>query len=64
MNVALKSATSCVIALLLGSTCAQAATDALAPIQQQWAVCQYQQSGKAKESCLETLSTQAEAASA
>lgn len=64
MNVALKSATSCVIALLLGSTCAQAATDSLAPIQQQWAVCQYQQSGKAKESCLETLSTQAEAASA
>ncbi|CAJ1893470.1 MULTISPECIES: tetratricopeptide repeat protein [Aeromonas] len=64
MNVALKSATSCVIALLLGSTCAQAATDALAPIQQQWAVCQYQQSGNAKESCLETLSTQAEAASA
>ncbi|MEH8126668.1 tetratricopeptide repeat protein [Aeromonas veronii] len=41
-----------------------AADDALAPIQQQWAVCQYQQSGKAKESCFETLSTQAEAASA
>lgn len=64
MNVFRQSVTSCAIAILLGSTVGMAADDALAPIQQQWAVCQYQQTGKAKESCLETLSTQAEAASA
>ena len=64
MNFFRQSVTSCAIAILLGSTSVMAANDALIPIQQQWAVCQYQQSGKGKESCLETLSTQAEAASA
>lgn len=64
MSFSLNSATSCVIALLLGSSCVAAAYDALIPIQQQWAVCQYQQTGKAKESCLETLSSQADQASA
>ena len=64
MNFVRQSVTSCAIAILLGSSSVMAADDALAPIQQQWAVCQYQQTGKAKESCLETLSTQAEAASA
>ncbi|MGU5674155.1 tetratricopeptide repeat protein [Aeromonas hydrophila] len=49
--------------LMLGSGMAQAA-DALPVIQQQWAVCQYQQTGKAKESCLEQLSSQADEASA
>ncbi|PJG58264.1 tetratricopeptide repeat protein [Aeromonas cavernicola] len=53
-----------IIALLLGSTTLQAAEDALVTVQQQWATCQYQQSGKEKERCLETLSNQAEAASA
>src|SRR5690606_17811038 len=51
MSFSLNSATSCAIALLLGSSCVAAADDALIPIQQQWAVCQYQQTGKAKESC-------------
>ncbi|WP_324006005.1 tetratricopeptide repeat protein [Aeromonas hydrophila] len=46
--------------LMLGSGMAQAA-DTLPVIQQQWAVCQYQQTGKAKESCLEQLSSQASA---
>ncbi|HGY0992364.1 TPA: tetratricopeptide repeat protein [Aeromonas salmonicida subsp. pectinolytica] len=64
MSFSLNSATSCAIALLLGSSCVAAANDALIPIQQQWAVCQYQQTGKAKESCLETLSSQADQASA
>ncbi|WOX51476.1 hypothetical protein R2E40_16980 [Aeromonas sp. CD] len=49
--------------LMLGSGMAQAA-DALPVIQQQWAVCQYQQTGKAKENCLEQLSSQADQASA
>ncbi|ATL98934.1 hypothetical protein CK910_10920 [Aeromonas sp. CA23] len=49
--------------LMLGSGLAQAA-DALPVIQQQWAVCQYQQTGKAKENCLEQLSSQADQASA
>lgn len=49
--------------LMLGSGMAQA-TDTLPVIQQQWAVCQYQQTGKAKESCLEQLSSQADQASA
>ncbi len=40
------------------------AADALPAIQQQWAHCQYQQTGKAKESCLETLSAKADEASA
>ncbi|WP_439837157.1 tetratricopeptide repeat protein [Aeromonas enteropelogenes] len=53
-----------VLAILLGAAGAQAADDALIPIQQQWAVCQYQQVDKAKERCLETLSGQAEQASA
>ncbi|MBL0455699.1 hypothetical protein JD499_00470 [Aeromonas enteropelogenes] len=53
-----------VLAILLGAAGAQAADDALTPIQQQWAVCQYQQVDKAKERCLETLSGQAEQASA
>lgn len=53
-----------VLAILLGAAGAQAADDALAPIQQQWAICQYQQVDKAKERCLETLSGQAEQASA
>ncbi|MEV3820858.1 tetratricopeptide repeat protein [Aeromonas dhakensis] len=48
---------------MLGSGMAQAA-DALPVIQQQWAVCQYQQTGKAKESCLEQLSSEADQASA
>lgn len=64
MSFSLNSATSCAIALLLGSSCVAAVDDALIPIQQQWAVCQYQQTGKAKESCLETLSSQADQASA
>ncbi|WP_429192855.1 tetratricopeptide repeat protein [Aeromonas salmonicida] len=64
MSFSLNSATSCAIALLLGLSCVAAADDALIPIQQQWAVCQYQQTGKAKESCLETLSSQADQASA
>lgn len=64
MSFSLNSATSCAIALLLGSSCVAAADDTLIPIQQQWAVCQYQQIGKAKESCLETLSSQADQASA
>ncbi|MGL4250599.1 MAG: tetratricopeptide repeat protein [Aeromonas sp.] len=64
MNVFRQSVSACALALLLGSTAGMAAEDALTPIQQQWAVCQYQQIGKAKESCLETLSSQAEAASA
>lgn len=59
MNFFRQSVTSCAIAILLGSTSTMASNDSLTPIQQQWAVCQYQQSGKAKESCLETLSTQA-----
>ncbi|MCH7373601.1 tetratricopeptide repeat protein [Aeromonas sp. MR16] len=54
---------SALLLLALGSGLAQAA-DALPTIQQQWAVCQYQQTGKAKESCLEQLSSQAEQASA
>lgn len=54
---------SALLLLALGSGLAQAA-DALPSIQQQWAVCQYQQTGKAKESCLEQLSSQAEQASA
>ncbi|POG24257.1 hypothetical protein C2855_03995 [Aeromonas bestiarum] len=49
--------------LMLGSGLAQAA-DTLPVIQQQWAVCQYQQTGKAKESCLAQLSSQADEASA
>ena len=49
--------------LMLGSGMAQAA-DTLPVIQQQWAVCQYQQTSKAKESCLEQLSSQADQASA
>ncbi|MBV7415599.1 tetratricopeptide repeat protein [Aeromonas sp. sif2433] len=49
--------------LTLGSGLAQAA-DTLPSIQQQWAHCQYQQTGKAKESCLEQLSSQADQASA
>ncbi|MGY3930439.1 TPR repeats containing protein [Aeromonas encheleia] len=49
--------------LTLGSGLAQAA-DTLPIIQQQWAHCQYQQTGKAKESCLEQLSSQADQASA
>ncbi|MGS3176139.1 tetratricopeptide repeat protein [Aeromonas sanarellii] len=49
--------------LTLGNMQAQAA-DALPTIQQQWAHCQYQQTGKAKESCLETLSAKADEASA
>ena len=49
--------------LTLGTGLAQAA-DALPTIQQQWAHCQYQQTGKAKESCLEQLSSQADQASA
>ncbi|HEA3085316.1 TPA: hypothetical protein RVR55_001913 [Aeromonas dhakensis] len=49
--------------LMLCSGMAQAA-DALPVIQQQWAVCQYQQTGKAKESCLEQLSSEADQASA
>ncbi|MGY4001516.1 tetratricopeptide repeat protein [Aeromonas sanarellii] len=49
--------------LTLGIMQAQAA-DALPTIQQQWAHCQYQQTGKAKESCLETLSAKADEASA
>ena len=49
--------------LTLGSGLAQAA-DTLPTIQQQWAHCQYQQTGKAKESCLEQLSSQADQASA
>ncbi|UNP87694.1 tetratricopeptide repeat protein [Aeromonas encheleia] len=49
--------------LTLGSGLAQAA-DTLPNIQQQWAHCQYQQTGKAKESCLEQLSGQADQASA
>ncbi|MGX5833570.1 tetratricopeptide repeat protein [Aeromonas piscicola] len=54
----------CALLLLtLGSGLAQAA-DALPVIQQQWAVCQYQQTGKAKEVCLEKLSSQADEASA
>ncbi|WP_113719857.1 tetratricopeptide repeat protein [Aeromonas salmonicida] len=64
MSFSLNSATSCAIALLLGSSCVAATDDALIPIQQQWAVCQYQQTGKAKEICLETLSSQADQASA
>ncbi|VXA80249.1 MULTISPECIES: tetratricopeptide repeat protein [Aeromonas] len=64
MSFSLNSATSCAIALLLGSSCVAAADDVLIPIQQQWAVCQYQQTGKAKEICLETLSSQADQASA
>ena len=59
-----QSITSCAIAALLASNVVMAADDALIPIQQQWAVCQYQQIDKAKERCLETLSTQADAASA
>ena len=51
-----------VLLLTLGSMQAQAA-DALPTIQQQWAHCQYQQTGKAKESCLETLSAKADEAS-
>ncbi|MGY3884939.1 tetratricopeptide repeat protein [Aeromonas aquatica] len=54
---------SALLLLALASGLAQAA-DALPSIQQQWAVCQYQQTGKAKESCLEQLSSQAEQASA
>lgn len=52
------------LAILLGASAAQAADDALIPIQQQWAVCQYQQVDKAKERCLGTLSGRAEQASA
>lgn len=48
---------------LLASGLAQAA-DALPTIQQEWAHCQYQQTGKAKESCLESLSAKADEASA
>ncbi|MDF2413429.1 tetratricopeptide repeat protein [Aeromonas sp. 1HA1] len=54
---------SAILLLALGSGLAQAA-DALHVIQQQWAVCQYQQTGKAKESCLEQLSSLADEASA
>lgn len=50
------------LSLTLGASLAQAA-DALPTIQQQWASCQYQQTGKAKESCLEQLSGQADQAS-
>ena len=52
-----------VLLLALASSLVQAA-DALPTIQQQWAHCQYQQTGKAKESCLATLSAQADQASA
>ncbi|WP_324057327.1 tetratricopeptide repeat protein [Aeromonas caviae] len=48
---------------MLASGLAQAA-DALPTIQQEWAHCQYQQTGKAKESCLESLSAKADEASA
>lgn len=48
--------------LPLGASLAQAA-DVLPTIQQQWAVCQYQQKDKLKESCLEKLSGQADQAS-
>ncbi|WP_461602620.1 tetratricopeptide repeat protein [Aeromonas rivipollensis] len=53
--------------LALGGTLTSSlvqAADALPTIQQQWAHCQYQETGKAKESCLETLSAQVEQASA
>ena len=52
-----------VLLLALASSLVQAA-DALPTIQQQWAHCQYQETGKAKESCLATLSAQADQASA
>ena len=52
-----------VLLLALSSSLVQAA-DALPTIQQQWAHCQYQETGKAKESCLATLSAQADQASA
>ncbi|MGL5293044.1 MAG: tetratricopeptide repeat protein [Aeromonas sp.] len=64
MSVALKSVSACAIAILLGSSSVRAAEDTLAPIEQQWAVCQYQQSGKGQEHCLTVLSTQADTASA
>ncbi|MGY3893480.1 tetratricopeptide repeat protein [Aeromonas enterica] len=54
---------SVLLLLTLGTGMAQAA-DALPTIQQQWAVCQYQQTGKAKENCLAQLSSQADQASA
>lgn len=50
------------LSLTLGASLAQAA-DALPTIQQQWALCQYQQADKAKESCLEKLSGEADQAS-
>ena len=52
-----------VLLLALASSLVQAA-DALPTIQQQRAHCQYQETGKAKESCLATLSAQADQASA